>query len=174
MLPYTTLWYKLEILKMWASFMELGMPTKIYVNFFWLSTTTCNYMLYDLDLKEKKSPTNVPLGFWICICVMSITPWRPQNPLKLGITSTISSFHATSLDFWTLYSLHKQILETPNEQWICQRQIIHCTKIIMLHVQACKANMWHKSLQVLYTCNACLFFPWDVLISWLSEKQNPC
>ncbi len=50
--PFTTLPYKLEIPKLWASFIKLGIPTNTSLNCPQWSTIICKCMLNVLDLKE--------------------------------------------------------------------------------------------------------------------------
>ncbi len=50
--PFTTLWYKLEIPKLWASFIKLGIPTNTSLNYPQWPTIVCKCMLNVLDLKE--------------------------------------------------------------------------------------------------------------------------
>jgi hypothetical protein len=50
--PFTTLPYKLEIPKLWASFIKLGIPTNTSLNYPQWSTIVCKCMLNVLDLKE--------------------------------------------------------------------------------------------------------------------------
>lgn len=43
--PFTSLWYKLEIPKLWASFIKLRIPTNTSLNYPQWSTIVCNCML---------------------------------------------------------------------------------------------------------------------------------
>jgi hypothetical protein len=77
--------------------------------------------------------------------------------LKLAITSAISSpsGHLT----WVLNIVFTTQTNSQSTKWRVDLPMVNNSLLKqLLHVQACKANMWHKSLHVLHTCNACLFF----------------